>query len=60
MFVDRFRKIVRQHRWIQRPGIILALLLTALAFLTMVQQQRSKNVMAWTYITTPTGSNRIQ
>ena len=40
MLVYRFRKIVRQRRWIQRPGIILALLLTALSFLAMVQQQR--------------------
>ena len=38
--IDRFRKIVRYHRWIQRPGIILALLLIALAFLAMVQRRR--------------------
>ena len=35
--VDSFHKIVRHHRWIQRPSIILALLLIVLAFLTMVQ-----------------------
>ena len=33
-----WRKIVRHHHWIQRPGIILALLLIVL-FLAMVQQQ---------------------
>ena len=38
--VDRFRKIVRHRRWIQRPGTILALLLIVLAFLAMVQQRR--------------------
>ena len=37
--VDRFRKIVRHRRWIQRLGIILALLLFLLAFLAMVQQR---------------------
>ena len=39
MLVDGFRKIVRYHRWIQRPGIIVALLLIVLAFLAMVQQR---------------------
>ena len=39
--VDRFRKIVRHCRWIQRLGIILALLLIVLAFLA-IAQQRSK------------------
>ena len=38
--VDGFRKVVRHHRWIQRPGIILALLLILLAFLAKVQQRR--------------------
>ena len=40
MLVDAFRKIVRHHWWIQRPGIILALLLIVPAFLALVQQQR--------------------
>ena len=31
--VDGFRKIVRHRRWIQGPGIVLALLLIVLAFL---------------------------
>ena len=38
IFVDGFCKIVYQHHWIQRPGIILPLLLIVLAFLAMVQQ----------------------
>ena len=38
--VDGFRKIVCHHRWIQRPGVIVALLLIVLAFLAMVQQRR--------------------
>ena len=38
--IDYFRKIVRHYRWIQRPGIILALLIIVLAFLAMVQQRR--------------------
>ena len=40
MLVDGFRMIVRHHRWIQRQGIVLALLLIVLAFFAMVQQQR--------------------
>ena len=36
MLVDRIRKIVRRRRWIQRPSIILALLLIVLAFLARV------------------------
>ena len=35
--VDCFCKIVHHHRWIQRPGITLVLLLIVLAFLVMVQ-----------------------
>ena len=38
--VDSFHKIVRHHRWIQRRGIVLALLLIMLAFLAMVQKRR--------------------
>ena len=45
--VDGFRKIVRYHRWIQRLGIILALLLIVLAFLAMVQQRRG-SLNIWT------------
>ena len=48
--VDCFRKIVRHSHWVQRPGIILVLLLIVLAFLTAMV--RSKN--ATSYITTPT------
>ena len=36
MFIDHFLKIVHHHCWIQRLGIILALLLIVLAFLAMV------------------------
>ena len=36
--VDHFRKTVHHRRWIQRLGIILALLLIVLAFLARVQQ----------------------
>ena len=50
--VDCFRKIVRHSRWVQRPGIILVLLLIVLAFLVAVV--RSKN--ATSHITTPTKS----
>ena len=54
-------KIVRHHRWIQIPGILLALLLIMLAFLTMVQQCRGPKMrrrvqQAQAHITTPTGS----
>ena len=35
---DSDRKVVRHRRWIQRPGIILALLLTVRALLAMVQR----------------------
>ena len=38
--VDSFHKIVRHHCWIQRLGVLLALLLIMLAFLAMVQQWR--------------------
>ena len=40
MLVDSFHKIVRHHRWIQRLGVLLALLLMMLAFLAMVQHWR--------------------
>ena len=39
MLVDSFHKIVHHHCWIQRLGIILALLLIVLTFLTMVQKR---------------------
>ena len=42
--VDRFRKSVRHRRYIQRLGIILALLLIVLAFLAKVQQRRGPKV----------------
>ena len=59
--VDGFRKIVRYHRWIQRLGIILALLLIVLAFLAMVQQRRGSkmqchHVQQPKHITMSTGS----
>ena len=46
--VDRYRKIVRHCRWIQRPGIILALLLIVLAFLGIVQQRRGPKMQPHT------------
>ena len=54
-------KIVHHHRWIQRPGILLALLLIMLAFLAMVQQSRGPKMrrrvqQAQAHITMPTGS----
>ena len=46
MLVDRFRKIVRHRRWIQRLETILALLLIVLAFLAVVQQRRGPKMRA--------------
>ena len=59
MLVDRFRNIVCQRCWIQRPGIILALMLITLAFLAMVYTatEKSINAMAQTLITMPTRSH---
>ena len=60
--VDRFRTIVRHRRWIQRPGIILALLFIVLAFLAMVQQwtgptmRLHRVLLVQAHYTTPTGS----
>ena len=56
MLVDRFPKNVRHRRWIQRPDIILALLLIVLAFFVMVQQRRAPKMrlQARAHITTPT------
>ena len=45
--VDHFRKIVHHRRWIQQPGITLALLLTVLAFIA--EMVRSKNVTSHIY-----------
>ena len=63
--VDGFHKIVRHHHWIQKPSIVLALLLIVLSFLAMVQQQRGCNLIVFNslsdpsaHITTPTRSNR--
>ena len=55
--VNHFRKIVRHHRWIQRPGIMLALLLKVLAFLAMVQQRRGPKMQGSSTHYLPTGSN---
>ena len=60
--VDCFCKIVGHLHWIQRPDIILALLLIVLAFLASVQQRRGLKMwlhrvqQPTAHITTPTGS----
>ena len=57
MLVYDFRKIMRHHYWIQRPGIILALLVIVLAFLTLGQQRSGLKMLcstAQTHITTYT------
>ena len=60
-----FHKIVCHHCWIQRPGILLALLLIVLDSLTSVQHRRGlkmwppcvqQHAAGWAHITTPTRS----
>ena len=47
--VDGFRKIVHHRRWIQRLGIVLALLLIVLAFLARhcTATERSENATSY-------------
>ena len=57
--VKGFCKTVHHLHWIQRPGIIVALLLIVLAFLAMVQQRRGLKMLPHRVqqnITTPTES----
>ena len=57
MLVAHFRKIVHHRR-----GLISAMLLIELAFLTMVQQRsglKMRPSTPWACITTPTGSTCI-